>query len=189
MVMVLKSGAMAGLQVDPAALDGARAWLDRVTEPEYGRAGYTARGNGPARPQGLMDRFPADRSESLTAVAVLSRIFCGAKPDDEMVRKGADLCAKAPPAWDEAAGTIDYYYWYYGTLAMFQVGGDHWKRWNGAMKEAIVAHQRLDRQDCRYGSWDPVDPWSPDGGRVYATALNALCLEVYYRHVRVFGTR
>jgi hypothetical protein len=65
------------------------------------------------------------------------------------------------------------------------VGGEHWKWWNDAMKGSIVAHQHLDRSDDRYGSWDPVDPWAADGGRVYATAVNTLSLEVYYRYARL----
>jgi hypothetical protein len=189
MVMSLKSAVGAGLDVDPAAFEGAKAWLDKVTEPEYGRAGYTARGNGPARPQELMDKFPADKSESLTAVAILTRIFCGATKEDDYVKKGADLMLKCPPVWDEAAGTIDYYYWYYGTLAMFQVGGDHWKKWNESMKKSIIDNQRGDKNDDRWGSWDPLDPWAQDGGRVYSTAVNVMCLEVYYRYARVFGTK
>ncbi|MFP6612556.1 MAG: hypothetical protein VB835_09625 [Pirellulales bacterium] len=33
------------------------------------------------------------------------------------------------------------------------------------------------------GSWDPKNAhWGGKGGRVYATALGALCLEVYYRY-------
>ena len=189
MVMALKSAAGAGLAVDPAAFEGAVFHLDKVTEPEYGRAGYTARGNGPSRPQELIDRFPADRSESMTAVAVLTRIFCGAKTDDPFVRKGADLLLRCLPLHDEAAGTIDHYYWYYGSLAMFQVGEEPWKRWKGAMEKAILGSQRLTEGDDRHGSWDPVDPWSREGGRVYSTAINALSSEVYYRHVRVFGIR
>ena len=189
MVMVLKSAAGAGLAVDPAAFEGAVAHLDRVTEPEYGRAGYTARGNGPSRPLELIDRFPADRSESLTAVAVLTRIFCGAKPDDAFVRKGADLMMRCLPVHDEAAGTVDHYYWYYGSLAMFQVGAEPWARWRAAMEKAILGSQRLAEGDDRHGSWDPVDPWAKDGGRVYSTAINALSSEVYYRHARVFGIR
>jgi len=189
MVMVLKSATGAGLAVDPAAFEGALAHLDRVTEPEYGRAGYTARGNGPSRPAELIDRFPADRSESLTAVAVLTRIFCGAKGDDPMVRKGTALLLRCLPLHDEAAGTVDHYYWYYGSLAMFQVGEEPWKRWRGAMEKAILGSQRLDAGDDRHGSWDPVDPWSREGGRVYSTAINALNTEVYYRQARVFGVR
>jgi hypothetical protein len=189
MIMALKSAKGAGLEVDPACFEGAKNWLDKVTEPEYGRAGYTARGNGPARPQELMDKFPADKSESLTAVAVLTRIFCGADKEDEYVKKGADLCLKTLPLYDEAAGTIDFYYWYYGTLAMFQIGGQHWTKWNEAMKKSIVDSQRKDKADDRYGSWDAVDPWASDGGRVYSTAVNVMCLEVYYRYARVFGTK
>ena len=61
------------------------------------------------------------------------------------------------------------YYWYYGTLAMFQVGGEPWKAWNEAMKTAIIDHQRKDG-DAK-GSWDPIGPWGRDGGRVYSTAI------------------
>ncbi|MHC4822014.1 MAG: prenyltransferase/squalene oxidase repeat-containing protein [Planctomycetota bacterium] len=189
MVMALKSGKMAGLDVDPDSFEGAVRWLDKVTEPEYGRAGYTARGNGPARPQELMDKFPTDKSESLTAVAVLSRIFCGADEKDEYVRKGADLMLRSLPVWDEASGSIDHYYWYYGTLAMFQVGGKHWEAWKTAMEPSILENQHLKQGDDRYGSWDPVGPWGPDGGRVYSTAVNVLNLEVYYRYERVFTGR
>jgi hypothetical protein len=189
MVMALKAGVMSGLDVDPEGFEGARNWIDKATEPEYGRTGYTARGNGPSRAQEQMDRFPADKSESLTAVGVLTRIYCGAKEGDEMVAKGADLCMKSLPTWDEAAGTCDFYYWYYGTLAMWQVGGPRWKRWEAAMKPSLVEHQRLAAGECRHGSWDPVDPWGPDGGRVYSTAINTLSLEVYYRIQKMSFTK
>ena len=79
------------------------------------------------------------------------------------------------------------YYWYYATLAMFQVGGKPWKTWNAHLKTDVVDHQRQDTTYCLYkGSWDPIGPWGPDGGRVYSTALLAMCLEVYYRYDRVF---
>ena len=40
-----------------------------------------------------------------------------------------------------------------------------------------------DKKDrCLEGSWDSdVDRWCFEGGRVLATALNVLTLEVYYR--------
>ena len=37
---------------------------------------------------------------------------------------------------------------------------------------------------CEDGSWDPIDEWGTAGGRVYATALGAMTLEVYYRFIR-----
>ena len=70
---------------------------------------------------------------------------------------------------------------------MFQVGGTHWKKWNEAMKDAIVKHQHPRGSGARTGSWDPIGPWGHDGGRVYSTATMVMCLEVYYRYDRVFG--
>jgi hypothetical protein len=184
MVMALKSAKMAGLRVPEEGFAGARAWIEKATEPEYGKVGYTARGTGPARPQDIMDRFPANKSEAMTAVGVLTRIFLGEDPKrSEMIRKGVELCVKVLPEWNEADGSIDMYYWYYGSLALFQVGGEPWKAWNSAMKTAIVDHQRKDGD--QKGSWDPVGPWGREGGRVYATALCTLCLEVYYRYDKV----
>ncbi len=102
---------------------------------------------------------------------------------------GADLCAKLPPTWNPCDGSIDMYYWYYGALAMHQMGDKHWKIWKTAMDKAIVGSQRKDTTYCDMkGSWDPIGPWGPDGGRVYSTAMLAMCLEVYYRYP-VMGTK
>jgi len=188
MVMVLKSAIMSELDVEKAAIKDAVAWVEKMTEPEFGRTGYQQRGGPPARTNEMMQKFPADKSESLTAVGVLIRIFAGHTPkDDEFIVKGADLMKKKLPKWDVDAGTIDFYYWYYASLAMFQVGGDHWKAWNEAMKTAIIDHQRMEADRDERGSWDPIDCWSPEGGRIYATTLNCLCMEVYYRYGRVIG--
>jgi hypothetical protein len=81
----------------------------------------------------------------------------------------------------------DMYYWYYGSYAMFQMGGRHWKAWNKAMKTAVLDSQRQD--GAHLGSWDPVGPWGMKGGRVYSTASMVLCLEVYFRYGKVLGAR
>jgi hypothetical protein len=179
------------LQIDEEAFEGIKAWIDKVTDKDYGRVGYMQLGTGPARPTELVDKFPADKSESMTAAGVLARIFIGEDPKkSELIRKGADLMVKLLPTWNDQDGSIDMYYWYYATLAMYQVGGDHWAKWNAAMNTSVVANQRMDTDYCQFkGSWDPKDPWGPDGGRVYSTALLAMCLEVYYRYDKVFGTK
>ena len=190
MIMVLKSGVMAGLKIDTAALDNALTFVDEVTDPVTGRTGYTQQGQLPSRMPSLMDRFPAERSESLTAVGLVARIFAGRTlAGDPMISKGADLLVSKLPSWDPAAGSIDFYYWYYATLAMFQVGGQRWEKWNQALKTALLDRQRLNPDEDEYGSWDPLDPWAIEGGRIYATALNCLSMEVYYRYPRVFGAQ
>jgi len=178
------------LVIDEEAFDGILAWVDKMTDPDTGRVGYIQRGGMPARPQEMLDRFPGDRSESMTGVGVLARVFAGQNPKtSEVIRKGAALCAALPPTWNPDDGSIDMYYWYYATLAMFQVGGKPWATWNARLKTDIVDHQRHDTTYCLYkGSWDPIGPWGPDGGRVYSTALMAMCLEVYYRYPVFVGT-
>ncbi len=190
MIMVLKSGAMAGLRIDTAALENALSFIDQVTDPVTGRTGYTDAGQRPSRLPSVMGRFPAERSESLTAVGMVARIFAGRTLErDPMISKGADLLVNQLPSWDPAGGAIDFYYWYYGTLAMFQVGGARWEKWNQALKTALLDRQRLDQREDEYGSWDPLDPWALEGGRIYSTALNCLSMEVYYRYPRVFGAQ
>jgi hypothetical protein len=189
MVMVLKSGKMSGLTIDDNAIQNALSFIDEVTDPASGRTGYTRVGETPSRMPSMMAAFPTEKSESLTGVGMLVRIFAGKTLDDDpMIDKGADLLVKKLPEWEEGSGAIDFYYWYYGTLAMHQVGGPRWDRWNDALKKAVIDKQRLKGEECEFGSWDPVDPWSADGGRIYSTTLNCLSMEVYYRYPRVFGT-
>jgi hypothetical protein len=84
----------------------------------------------------------------------------------------------------------DYYYWYYGALAAFQLGGETWERWNASLRDAILPLQERSaaggRRSHAHGSWPPYGPrwgkWGRMGGRVYTTALSVLTLEVYYRH-------
>ena len=38
-----------------------------------------------------------------------------------------------------------------------------------------------------HGSWDSVDAWGEDGGRVYSTAILALTLQAHYRYGRLAG--
>ena len=186
MVMALKSGKFAGLRIDVGAFEGAARWIDAVTEPNFGQAGYRSRGGAVARPSGLDDAFPREKSQAMTAAAIFTRIMIGDDPRSDAVDKGAWLCVETPPRWDPEDGSIDMYYWYYGSLALFQVGGAAWRKWNTHMKRVLLANQHPENGGARAGSWDPIGVWGPDGGRVYATACMVMCLEVYYRYDRVF---
>jgi len=108
------------------------------------------------------------------AISVMTRIFAGEKAQSAGIRKDLTICLGSPPGDDRL-------YWYFGTLAMFQAGGSHWKQWNKAMKDAIVKTQEQD------GSWKPLGKPDETYGRTGETALMTMCLEVYYRYDRVFG--
>ena len=75
----------------------------------------------------------------------------------------ANLIMAKPPVWDEQGGSIDHYYWYYATYAMYQMGGNYWTDWSRKINTAVVKNQRLDGNFT--GSWDPVGVWGDDGGR------------------------
>ena len=184
--MVLKSAEISGLTFPKSAYDGTRAWYDEATEASYGRVGYTQAGTGKVFIPGKNEQF--DHNEALTSIAVMARIFIDKNRGDARLSNGCDLLLSNKPQWKGDA--IDFYYWYYASLALFQYDGPKgakWRSWNEPMKDALVQNQNVKSSGCRRGSWEPIDRWSCEGGRVYATAINALTLEVYYRYANVFG--
>ncbi|MHC4817351.1 MAG: hypothetical protein ACYTF8_04805, partial [Planctomycetota bacterium] len=171
-VLALRAGRRAGLDVDPDAFEGARQWINKMTDPEFGQVGYNMPGGLPARPEGLRDRFPPEKSHSMTAAGILSRIFLGEDPRaSEIIKKGASLCVELPPVWNPDDGSIDMYYWYFATLALYQTGGAYWRKWNEHMKDALVENQHQAGSGSRAGSWDPIGVRGREGGRVYSTAM------------------
>ena len=188
MVFALKAAEGAGLMIDRDAYAGATSWFDEVTDRTNGRVGYNERGSRSSRITGVNDEYPAEVGEGMTAVALLSRIFMGERPDDNpLLEQHADLLLTALPEWDPDGLANDMYYWYYGTYAMFQMGGKHWRKWEATILPELVATQSS-RGDEK-GSWEPNGPWGHAGGRVYSTALMALSIQVYYRYPNLTGTR
>ncbi len=181
-----RRGQDAPFDIDPSAFRGALAWIDKMTDPGTGRVGYVSRGSPPARPMEAIDSHPADESEAMTAAGLLVRILAGAAKDTpQAVRAGTALLLAKPPRWSADGRTVDMMYWWFGTLATFDVGGDAWRGWSASLAAAVVQSQRHDTDACHYlGSWDPVGPWGRDGGRVFSTALMAMTAEAYYRYDR-----
>lgn len=188
MILALKSAQEAGLKIDSNAFADSLSWLDEVTDPMTGRAGYAAVGESSSRIPGVNDHYPTSSTESMTSVALLCRAFLGQTPDDTpAMHKGAALLRSALPEHDADGLTNDMYYWYYGSYAMYQLGGRDWKVWSRALDSALVKTQCKNGNED--GSWAPDGPWGMVGGRVYSTALGVLCCEAYYRYSRVLGGR
>jgi hypothetical protein len=81
-------------------------------------------------------------------------------------------------------GVETSYYWYHATQVMYHVQGQHWKAWNGRLRDLLVSSQVA--KGTQAGSWTPQDHREKPGGRLYATALRVLMLEVYYRHLPLY---
>ena len=83
-----------------------------------------------------------------------------------------DQVRRSMPQWTELH--IDFSYWYAGALALRETKSG--QAWLAAAARELTAHQ--ERDGCKRGSWEPCDRWSPEGGRIYAAAMNALTLEL-----------
>lgn len=163
-VMVLSSGRNAGLTGFDAAEAGARRYLQSVAS---GAAG------------GLAAYRPGERpSVAMTAEALFCRLVLGMPAGHASTAEALALITASPPSVSSA----NAYTWYYATLACFHAGGPAWDRWNAQLQAALLPMQRREGGPLA-GSWDPDPVWGGHGGRVYSTALSAMTLEVYYRHL------
>lgn len=160
-LMALKSAELAGIPVPQSTWDGAARYLEGVSAGNHG---------------GLATYRPGERvTRTMTAEALVCRLLLGLAPTHPAAREAGDFLLGELPG----EGAANRYYWYYATMAMYQLQGSHWDLWNRALQKTLLATQR--RDGSLAGSWDPTTRWDGYGGRVYATALAAMCLEAYYR--------
>lgn len=177
----LAVGRRVGLQVPEEAFRGAGAWLDAATDEAYGRTVYRLRDLKCSVPSVLEPEFAPHLT--LTGGAAFVRRMLG--PGARAVKAG-DLLPRDPPS--VRRGEVDYLHWHFGALGLLHTEGPEgkvWTLWGAALKAALSATRR--DEGCAAGSWDPADAWSPEGGRAYATAINALTLETTRRYRAVGG--
>ncbi len=148
-IIALKSSVLAELRVPQEAIEGARAYLAAVVDK-----------NGAVGAEGKPK--PGEFHPLHTAGCMLAMQYLG---DDEQygaaILAAADLVRRRV---DPNAKALDSaFVRYFGTLAMFQMGGEYWTGWNKRFRDPLVkrqVHQILDPngQFIR-GSWDPEGIW------------------------------
>jgi hypothetical protein len=165
-LMALKSGNMANLQVSPLTVKKAVSFLDSVQSDDGAAYGYVDKSTpAPAR----------------NAVGLLCRMYLGWKKSNPALQRGVTTLAKAGPS-------KDLYHDYYATQVLHHFEGDAWNAWNTKMRDMLINTQA--RRGHEAGSWyDGVDGGhgADAAGRLYCTALSAMILEVYYRHLPIYG--
>ncbi|HEX3997952.1 MAG TPA: hypothetical protein VHX65_05325 [Pirellulales bacterium] len=181
----MKSGDLAGLKIPKKSYDRVSRWLDsaEVVPQDASRYVYNAENRN------SQDERDSSRP-TMTSVALLMRMYLGAKRDDPALLRGADFIKENLPK-DADEYSRDTYYWYYATQVMFQLRGDYWKAWSERLHPLLVNSQIKTGELS--GSWDPMNPvpdrWGRLGGRVYVTTMNLLSLEVYWRHLPIYEVR
>lgn len=165
-MMALKSAELAGLDVYQPTILGMRSFLRDVVAIEDGARYCYMRGS----------------SESLAtdAIGLLCRLYLDWRVDNATLIKGAKRLA------GEDRSLNNPYYIYYASQLLHNIGGSVWNKWNREMREKLINAQRMDGHER--GSWFPENPDGHclTGGRLYATSLNCMVLEVYYRHMPLY---
>jgi hypothetical protein len=194
-IMALKSGRLSGLDIKDENMAGGAAFARHVTA-DNGMVGYLDSKTAGATVQGKND-FYTYHPATMSSLGMCIRIFSEHNPDDPFLDLAAKQVVKDLPAVSKESPplSVDYYYWYYGSLALNQIDGPdapkktgkYWGPWNKAMVDAVLGLQDHKERACTNGGWMVPDRWAYDGGPIYTTALNVLTLEVYYRYENAFG--
>jgi hypothetical protein len=168
--MALMSARMAGIPVDSEVFFKIGKFLDSVQKE--GGALYT------------YQDFDVHPSVSMTAEGLLSREYLGWERDHPKLIQGSQVLLDRKISWQDPQKSV--YYWYYATQVLHHLGGDPWREWNEVMRVELPANQV--KSGNLAGSWDPSgDAFAAPGGRLYVTCLCLYCLEVYYRHMPLYG--
>jgi hypothetical protein len=159
----------AGVEVPRRAFVDALAWVDAMTEPEYGQVGYIGRGGASARHEDMQERFPPEHTASMSGAGAF---VVAADPEEtrETLSRTLGLILETPPT----KRYPDMYYWQIGACALVAGTGNVSSPWYAALSDAAASCAMAD------GGMSACDPWSPDGGRVYATAMTVLALAAPY---------
>jgi hypothetical protein len=186
MMMALKSGDLANLEVPDDTYQQIRQWLERAEYSDAQPHLYCYNPYAPDTPQQRRGRRP---TPPMTSVGLLMRLYSGWRRDDPNMARGADYLMDTPPAIGSTTNPQrDTYYWYYATQVMFHMGGQYWSAWNERLHPLLVNSQV--REGDLAGSWDPLNPvpdrWAPFAGRLYVTTMNLLSLEVTYRYLPLY---
>ena len=176
-VMAIKSGLVAGIDVPSSARERTEHFLrlclsrDYATPYRFRPAGGTTGG-----------------TPRMTAVSLACRLFMGHPRSARDCVGQTRWLTRDNTHLKTARRAGDLYYIYYMSLAMYQVGGEHWETWKDTFDAALRARQVETGPDK--GSW-PVEgtSYGRHGGRVYTTAMALLSLEVYFRFLPMYGAR
>jgi hypothetical protein len=186
-MMAFKSAEMAGIDFPTATLAAINRFLDTVAVDGGKRYGYRleeVQGQVDEDDRKALNRQASPVTAAVSAEGLLARQYLGWPRKDPRLVAGVELLLSANRV--DFKAEKDVYAWYYITQVVHHLGGEPWDRWNSVMREVLPAAQAKGGGEA--GSWDPaLDKWGPWGGRLFTTCFCTYMLEVYYRHLPIYG--
>jgi FKBP-type peptidyl-prolyl cis-trans isomerase len=164
-ILALKAVLNAGFTVPEWSLEKALQFLGACHDESDGSFGYMAEGSG--------------NSCVRAGIGALCLQLIGDK-NDPRIPPALRFMQNDPPVWnkEDPGNGYPFYYWYYGTRAMVNEGGENWRTWKDWMCRLLVDNQNDD------GSWEGNQ--SEENMPIYTTALGALMLELCCGHLPIY---
>lgn len=163
-VMALRAAKNVGCDVPAESIERAVEYIKSCYNPGAGGFTYMARGGGV--------------TAACTGTSILGLEICGRDlhhaPES---LKGGSYLLDHPPRWGQAHF---YYSVYYGSQAMFQLGGNYWSAYRPKLHAALLDNQRDN------GSWQGGDASDGGFGPSYGTSMAVLALTVEYRYLPIY---
>jgi len=158
--LFLKGARNAGLPVAIKSFQLAAPWTQR--EIKRGNA----KGGGPR---------PED-----TAAVWLTRWTMGyGRKDRHQTAMAANLIGRKEEALKDSLNA------WFNWMGQFYTGGTNWRTWDSFARKKLLDSQFTRGQ--HYGGWPVKTPETRRLGRSGTTALNVLCLEIYYRYLPIYA--
>ena len=158
------------LTVDKRSIEKSLKFLDTVANgSQKATYGYNSPGS----------------NKVMTSVALLCRYYVGGwGPQNQGMAEGVKFLMKTQ---QPDKNNLDLYYYYYATQVLHFVEGEEWyKFWNPAMRDLLIDLQ-VPQGKNQAGSWDAdTHLLGTSCGRLGATCMSLLTLEVYYRHLPLY---
>jgi hypothetical protein len=162
----------AGIRVNMRTIEKAVQYINTATS-DAGLTSYSlSAGRSDARP-------------TLTAAGMCVLTYLG-QYNSPKITKGLDYLLKnfkpgtgVNTPQQRAWGQWWYFYGnYYGTVAMYQAGGNYWREWWPAVRGSLIGSQDGS------GAWRSGE--SGQYGEAFGTALALLILQIPYRYLPIF---
>jgi hypothetical protein len=168
-VMALRAAKNVGCDVPPTIIDKAVEYVKRSYDANSWGYRYTPYGHV---------------TVPCTGAAVLSLELCGKeyhKSEQSMnaaayINHQNNILSQARPHF--------FYGIYYTSQAMFQIGGDHWKRYRQILHALLLAHDGYPQRPG--GFWTSNSHDDANAGVNYCTAMAVLALTVEFRFLPIY---
>ena len=167
-IMFYRSAKNGGFDVPAAYVDEAMGYIRRGFDAQQNAYVYNFSGDARLATRGVVGG------------AIVS-LALGGEHDSEQARRAAEWVLKQRfHRYNQGAGPY-HYGAYYCSQAMFQLGGDYWKRYFPELSQTLVANQRKD------GAWDRENDHNGDYfGQTYTTSLAILALTPAYQLLPIY---